>query len=769
MNKYAAKERVRREWRTLIREISKPARKRVNGEISWICPICGHGKGGDGLTLNPRSRDSSSLKCFGCGFSGDIIALYMKVKGIQHYSAALKELAEQIGIRVDVDYDNGASAAAYETGNASVEANRSISIPMGKARVLSREERIGKPHFSQPDRQENLISCGDGTIAAYAPPARNASVEAVEGPRSASTPLGRVRVHPEAKLPGEPRFSQQNAEDAPDYEAYYKICQRHLLEDPAAIAYLSRRGISLETAQYCGVGSDLTSDPANAPGGVGEVLHPCHRLIFPSAASSYIGRSIDPGTEPRYAKMNPRGSTAAVFGAGGRDLDFLHMDGICEVFIVEGFMDAMSILEAGEMEVPAIALNSTSNCGLLVRMLEKHPTEATLILCLDNDQAGQNAAQDLETDLRRLNISCVNASADVCLGYKDPNEALIANRTAFIEAVRKVLQKTAQPDDFCAYIHDSMDEDAEKLANQEVRTGYPNLDEKTGGLRAGLYILAAISSLGKTTFVQQMADQIAVSGTHVLFFSLEQSRLELASKAVARRTAQNHMESAVTSAAVQRIRSKRPLYVQEAIKQYAASIKNRLSVIEGNFHCDAAYIGSYVRQYIRRNGVRPVVIIDYLQILQPDPQERGRQSIRESIDTVVTALKHLSRECGITVIAISSVNRGNYLLPIDFESLKESGGIEYSADVIWGLQLRCLNADPIFEKPNNVKEKRRIIREAKASNPRKIELVCLKNRYGVSSFSCFFDYYPANDLFKPAAESEEDGQDISGKRAGRVL
>ena len=96
---------------------------------------------------------------------------------------------------------------------------------------------------------------------------------------------------------------------------------------------------------------------------------------------------------------------------------------------------------------------------------------------------------------------------------------------------------------------------------------------------------------------------------------------------------------------------------------------------------------------------------------------------------------------------ISSVNRANYLAPIDFESLKESGGIEYTADVIWGLQLQCLN-EALFDDPQKkLKEKRARIRDEKARNPRRVELLCLKNRYGVANFTCDFDYYPAHDLF----------------------
>ena len=122
-------------------------------------------------------------------------------------------------------------------------------------------------------------------------------------------------------------------------------------------------------------------------------------------------------------------------------------------------------------------------------------------------------------------------------------------------------------------------------------------------------------------------------------------------------------------------------------------------------------------------------------------------TVKETVDNTVTELKRISREHDLTVFIISSVNRANYLTPIDFESLKESGGIEYTADVIWGLQLQCLN-DPLFDDPQKkIKEKRQKIRQEKARDPRQIELLCLKNRYGIANFSCGFDYYPAHDLF----------------------
>ena len=97
------------------------------------------------------------------------------------------------------------------------------------------------------------------------------------------------------------------------------------------------------------------------------------------------------------------------------------------------------------------------------------------------------------------------------------------------------------------------------------------------------------------------------------------------------------------------------------------------------------------------------------------------------------------------VLIISSLNRQNYLTPIDFSSFKESGGIEYTADVIWGLQLSIMNEE-LFDREAKLKEKREAVKEA---HPREIELVCLKNRYGISSYSCNFKYYAKYDLFVP--------------------
>lgn len=305
-----------------------------------------------------------------------------------------------------------------------------------------------------------------------------------------------------------------------------------------------------------------------------------------------------------------------------------------------------------------------------------------------------------------------------------------------------------KPHNMNQYIDNLLIADIDRMRAAGCRkTGFPALDKLSNGLYAGLYVIAATSSLGKTTLALQIADNLAAAGNEVLFFSLEQSRLELISKSFSRMLKQEKNEP-ISSLALRN--GSDPAKLQAAIDLYKSKVAAHMSIVEGNFGCNVDYITAYVREYINKNGCSPVVFVDYLQILQPSA-ELKTSTTRESIDQTVTALKRLSRDYNLTVFIISSVNRANYMQPIDFESLKESGGIEYTADVIWGLQLQCLS-DELFNSKEKIKEKRERIKEAKAANPRQIDLVCLKNRYGVANFTCSFEYMPDCDLYTQETE-----------------
>lgn len=678
MEREAARQEVRRNWRSLITMLTTEAKSRVNGETSYICPLCKHGTNGDGLTFNPKSRDGNGLKCFSCNFRGDIIDLYMELSNIDHNTAFLS-LAEYMGITVDP----------------------------------------------------------------YKPTTENITREAAGGRTSADKNNAGTETRSTAESRSE--GAQRAVEAQKDYTAYYQEC-RERLTDPAAASYLTGRGISLDTARAYWIGYDPKADPAGAG-------HTAPRIIIPTSTGHYIGRAINPNTPKAYQKMNVKGSSPAIFNQR-----VLFKTEVQEAFITEGAFDALSIIEAG---AAAIALNSTANAEKLISVLEQQRTEATLILCLDTDEAGQKATETIITGLKRLNIAYIKA--DICGSYKDPNERLQKDREDFFEAVQAAKGLTApKPDNVQAYIDTLMGSEI-KAFKSNAQTGFDNLDKLSGGLYPGLYTLAAATSLGKTTFCHQIADQIAAAGTDVIYFSLEQSRLEMVTKSLARITAQKDLKTAVTSLSIRK--GYMPPQVVEAAQEYKQSVGDRMNIVEGNFSCNLSFIGDYVRRYIARNDVKPVVVIDYLQILQSEDQSGRQQTTKEVVDTTVTAMKRLSREQGLAIIAICSVNRANYLTPVDFESLKESGNIEYTADVVWGLQLHCLS-DPMFEKESGTVKKRELIQAEKVKSPRSIDLVCLKNRYGPSSYKCSFEYYPVNDLFVPVSDFDDND---TPKKTGRRL
>lgn len=308
------------------------------------------------------------------------------------------------------------------------------------------------------------------------------------------------------------------------------------------------------------------------------------------------------------------------------------------------------------------------------------------------------------------------------------------------------------------YLHDMMCGEMKDFQSRgRIQSGYGNLDALTN-IYPGFYVLGGISSLGKTTFAQQMGDQMAANGEHIIYFSLEQTALELASKSVARKMYELDAASALTSLQIRKQDYEDPRLkpVFEAYGKYATNV----TVVECTFRATIDDIEKYVDDYVKKNDIKPVVIIDYLQVIQAPIG--SKLNTKDLIDSHVRRLKQIQTKHQIVLLAISSLNRQNYLTQIDYESFKESGGIEYTADVIWGLQLQVLH-DEIFDKANAINEKRQKVKDAKAANPRKIELVCLKNRFGISSYSCGFDYYPQFDYFKPdmngvkASDTDPDG------------
>lgn len=303
----------------------------------------------------------------------------------------------------------------------------------------------------------------------------------------------------------------------------------------------------------------------------------------------------------------------------------------------------------------------------------------------------------------------------------------------------------------------------ERTGKESVKTGFDTLDGfLDGGLFPGLYILGAVSSLGKTTFTLQIADHIAESGRDVLFFSLEQSRDELIAKSLARLTASVELVNSypLTSRQIlykmkdwigtpeeKTFTSVLDLYGQEigphmfviendtrpAIKWNEAGSPEVMTDAQGVPVMSVDRVGldtirDRIKEHIRIMGKdrAPVVFIDYLQILRPD-DSTGHKTDKQNLDMMTSELRRISKTYQIPIFAISSLNRDNYNQSINMASFKESGAIEYSSDVLLGMEPIGLETG----EGDKIKSANRKVYEGlRDMELRPLRVVILKNRMG---------------------------------------
>ena len=305
------------------------------------------------------------------------------------------------------------------------------------------------------------------------------------------------------------------------------------------------------------------------------------------------------------------------------------------------------------------------------------------------------------------------------------------------------------------YVFSSLLSDIEAFTrNSHRKSGYENIDAQLS-LCDGLYVIGAISSLGKTSFCLQMADQLAQSGEPVLYFSIEHSKLELAARSISRLTAIDDLQAFRKPqhgiSAINIRRGCKTESLRTATQKYQQFAKN-LVIVPCGFDVTIDDIIKITCAYIRTEKLKPVIFVDYLQCIKSDNDKLTEKQIT---DAHIQQLKQLSRDEGLAVIAISSFNRENYSTLVDFTSFANSSGIEYTADVLIGMQLLAMNTK-LFADKGEQWLKRKFIRECNEKNPRQVELIALKNRFGKNNLRFFFDYFPAFDYFRPDDTDVED-------------
>ena len=264
----------------------------------------------------------------------------------------------------------------------------------------------------------------------------------------------------------------------------------------------------------------------------------------------------------------------------------------------------------------------------------------------------------------------------------------------------------------------AMDLCNQSVTREHIPTGLANLDKAIGGglPEGALTVLGAGSSSGKTTLAVQIADFIAASGRTVLFVTTEQSRHELVAKSLSRMMKQTKKPNGgYYVASAEHIMSK------AARASWGKDKEDALTTVE---QIRKAYMA--LRE---KDAPNPVLVVDYLQLLKSKDEH---MTDRRAIDVNVMELRQLARESNSAVILISSINRQSYSEGADMSAFKESGNIEFSADLAMMLQPRGYGEKVGKEKTDKAARERarELMAEHKGSHLRKSELVILKNRGG---------------------------------------
>ena len=511
--------------------------------------------------------------------------------------------------------------------------------------------------------------------------------------------------------------------------------------------YLQRRGISNETIKPFSIG-----------------YNPQYQTImFYNSPYSMTGRAI--GEVEHHERFKVVGVVDP--------WNIKALAGKRPVFVTEGVIDALSVIEAGGL---AMALNGAPHANKFVEVVAKgHKAGKRIppIICLmDKDKSGETATSCILEGLKPYQSVPTIDGRSLLPDKMDANDFLLSDKAEFSKRIKEAERQALKPIEDYQRANSAagyMNKYRREIEDYEIiaQTGIDTLDKALGGgLCMGLYSVGGLSGIGKTTFMMQIGDNIARAGQDVLVFSLEMAKFDLVSKSVSRLTLLSSIRKHNVGLAkstldimlgkrYSRYSEAEQQNIQEAFNEFESEISKHLYIYEAKGDMTVLptsendkNIKSIIEQHIRVTGNRPIVIIDYLQIIKPMD---ARATEKQSVDANVKALRQIAMDYKMPIIAISSFNRESYDSPISMASFKESGGIEYTSDCVLGLQYLGMMYE---EEESDTGRKKRIRQLMKKVNEQRergeaipVQLRILKNRLAPPTDKVCFDFFSRYNYF----------------------
>jgi replicative DNA helicase len=207
-----------------------------------------------------------------------------------------------------------------------------------------------------------------------------------------------------------------------------------------------------------------------------------------------------------------------------------------------------------------------------------------------------------------------------------------------------------------------------------LKTGFPSLDNLTGGFRGGeLIVTAARPAVGKTSFALSMAINQVLAGKKVAMFSFEMSKAELLENAI----------SQISELPYSLFRNNVPLTSKEmeVIKDTASQLKRLGFFVNDNNNSTLMDIELEARRFHRKNGI-DMIVIDYIGLIRPEIASH-RENRHLFIQECSIRMKALAKELNIPINLIVQLNRDTHGKRPNMANLAESSQIEKDADYIF--------------------------------------------------------------------------------------
>ncbi len=277
--------------------------------------------------------------------------------------------------------------------------------------------------------------------------------------------------------------------------------------------------------------------------------------------------------------------------------------------------------------------------------------------------------------------SVIDASTRILTkGYEEAQEAKeflnFAEQEMFAVMNNRSVSNVSNINDVLIHAMERIDQRLRgTLVSDAVETGFADLDSLTGGLHnSELIILAARPSMGKTAFAMNIAENVSVNQqVPTLFVSLEMSSMELADRLLC---------------SLGRINGHRlrngtlPQEERRRLVEIASKLSQATLYVDDSPSRTVTEIAAAARRIQRRDGRIGLIVIDYLQLIEPDNGSDPRQ---EQVAKIARRLKGLARELKAPVLCLAQVNRqaedSREHRP-RLSHLRESGAIEQDADVV---------------------------------------------------------------------------------------